>query len=227
MLDRPTPQKKQRHLVQEREPDTVLKPVPREARTGRMPDNLLASLRLMLIGGATDQEICTALHINRDTLYNWRDRSPQLAAMMQAYKDGFDLRIERSLAQSALGYTYQSEKIMVVDGKVERIPVTEYVQPVTAAQIFWLKNRQPWAWRDKHELDVTGDLQVTEVPDDRKLAMQMLALLREAANQPAIEHEGPTNELHSDRHAEGETGARDSGSEPSAAGPQGRRRRFA
>lgn len=190
-----------------------------------MPDELVESVRIMLRGGATDSELCSVLGINVQTLYNWRNKSPQLADLLRAHKDGFDLRIERCLAETALGYTYDSEEIKVIGKQVVRVPIKVHVQPNVAAQIIWLKNRQPWAWKDKHELDVKGDLNITEVPDDRKLAMQMLALLREATNQPLIE--GTTNELHSDRHAEGASSARDRGSEPSTAGAQGRRRRFA
>ena len=34
--------------------------------------------------------------------------------------------------------------------------VKKEVVPDTAAQIFWLKNRKPEAWRDKQNLEVSG-----------------------------------------------------------------------
>jgi hypothetical protein len=36
---------------------------------------------------------------------------------------------------------------------VTRVPVRKHVPPDTAACIFWLKNRRPALWRDRHEID--------------------------------------------------------------------------
>lgn len=38
--------------------------------------------------------------------------------------------------------------------------VTKEVQPDTTAQIFWLKNRKPVVWRDKHEMEHSGEMEV-------------------------------------------------------------------
>jgi hypothetical protein len=36
---------------------------------------------------------------------------------------------------------------------VEQVPYIERYPPDTTAAIFWLKNRRPKAWRDKHEME--------------------------------------------------------------------------
>ncbi|MDL5066676.1 helix-turn-helix domain-containing protein, partial [Clostridioides difficile] len=36
--------------------------------------------------------------------------------------------------------------------------VTKHVVPDTTAQIFWLKNRKPAEWRDKRDIEHSGNL---------------------------------------------------------------------
>ena len=49
---------------------------------------------------------------------------------------------------------------------------TKEMPPDTRAQIFWLKNRQPKHWREKHEVDHTTDgekmsyVRIFELPND-------------------------------------------------------------
>jgi len=38
--------------------------------------------------------------------------------------------------------------------------VTKEVQPDTTAQIFWLKNRKPLEWRDKQDVEHSGNMNV-------------------------------------------------------------------
>lgn len=43
-----------------------------------------------------------------------------------------------------------------MENGVETKRVTKEVAPDVTAQIFWLKNRKPEAWRDKQNLEVSG-----------------------------------------------------------------------
>jgi len=45
--------------------------------------------------------------------------------------------------------------------KITKI-VTKEVQPDTTAQIFWLKNRRPEAWRDKQEVEHSGTMKLED-----------------------------------------------------------------
>src|SRR5690349_18369107 len=60
--------------------------VPRSLRASPFDPELLRPLQLMLAGGATDFEIADALGVHKDTLYDWKRQSPELAAMMLASK---------------------------------------------------------------------------------------------------------------------------------------------
>ena len=52
-----------------------------------------------------------------------------------------------------MGYTYDSEKLLVVQGEVVREPIREHVPPDVRAAEFWLRNRRPDRWKDAKQLE--------------------------------------------------------------------------
>ena len=67
-------------------------------------------------------------------------------------KDVADARVERSLYNRAVGYTFDSVKIMQDKGRPVVVPYREHVPPDPGAGFNWLKNRRPEEWRDRREL---------------------------------------------------------------------------
>lgn len=109
--------------------------------------------------GATDMELADFFEVSDRTIYRWQTQHPGFCQSLKAGKSEADDRVERSLYHRAVGYTFQSEKIVTVSmgnnqgSSVERVPVLEHVPPDTTAMIFWLKNRRAGDWRDKIEMD--------------------------------------------------------------------------
>ena len=74
-----------------------------------------------------------------------------------------DSQIEQSLYKLGNGYTYEEKEEIVevgTDGRPKPLRIrktTKYIPPNVTAQIFWLKNRRPSAWRDR----IAGDFTVT------------------------------------------------------------------
>lgn len=81
-----------------------------------------------------------------------------------------------SLYHRAIGYSYGAVKIFMHDGKPVEVP------PDVAACIFWLKNRRPHLWRDKHDMTVAK-----APPDNRSVMEQWHDLLRDMEAAGAIE----------------------------------------
>ena len=46
----------------------------------------------------------------------------------------------------------------MVDKEPLIVPMIKQYPPDTTAGIFWLKNRRPNEWREKQEINVTGDM---------------------------------------------------------------------
>lgn len=106
--------------------------------------------------GATDADLADALGVTIPTIWAWSSKYPDFFKAKNSGKDAFDPLVERSLAQRALGYTFDSEEIKVIDGEVRRVRVRKHVPPDVTACIFWLKNRRPALWRDVNRFEHTG-----------------------------------------------------------------------
>lgn len=128
--------------------------------------------------GATDEEMAGFFEVAVSTFYLWKNQHPEFSEALKSAKAAADDRVERSLYNRAVGYTFDSEKVFQFQGQVVRAPVKEHVPPDTTAAIFWLKNRRSKEWRDvrQHEIGEPGDF---ERMTDEEL---MKALSEEAAN---------------------------------------------
>lgn len=108
--------------------------------------------------GATDREMADFFAVNEATLNRWKLEHQDFCASLKAAKEQADNRVERSLYNRAVGYSFDSEKVFHFQGAITRAPVVEHVSPDVTACIFWLKNRQPEQWRDKPDGPSGDDL---------------------------------------------------------------------
>lgn len=103
--------------------------------------------------GLTDEQIAKNIGIGERTLYEWKEKYPQISQSLKKGKEVVDYQVENALLSSAL------------DGN-------------TTAQIFWLKNRRPDKWRDKQkdEADNTAleklDNILDEIREDAKRSVK-------------------------------------------------------
>jgi hypothetical protein len=107
--------------------------------------------------GATDEDLAIAFGVTIKCVIEWRAKHPQFGEALKIGKSEADDRVERSLYQRAVGYTYESCKILMSAGakKPVIVPYLEHVPPDTTAAIFWLKNRQPAHWRDAWQIEAS------------------------------------------------------------------------
>lgn len=157
---------------------------------GEHRDEMLNDAKELSRSGATDFEIAQHFGVKLQTIRSWRSRDAGFNAACQHYQMVADGRVEASLYERAVGYSYASEEIRVVDKRVVRVKVVKHVEPSVQAQIFWLKNRQGDRWKDAPEGQMPGQINVNMPDTDpRTLAMAIIAALREAAmqgkNEPA------------------------------------------
>lgn len=109
--------------------------------------------------GLTDLQIAHNLGISEDTFYTYKNKYTEFSEALKKGKEVIDFEVENALLKRALGYKYDEITKELVDGvMVETKRVTKEVQPDTTAQIFWLKNRKPKEWRDKKDVEMSGEL---------------------------------------------------------------------
>jgi hypothetical protein len=82
---------------------------------------------------------------------------PDFLGSLKAGKTEADNRVERSLYERAVGYSYEAVKIFMPANRAKPVyaPYIEHVPPDTTAGIFWLKNRDPQNWRDQQNIEHT------------------------------------------------------------------------
>lgn len=130
------------------------------------PNNLLI-LGAWARDGLTDEDIAHNIGISRSTLKEWKKKIPAISATLNTNKAIADIRVENALFKKAIGCTVTEKvisKIKNPDGTVTETErtVERELPPDTTAGIFWLKNRKPKDWRDKQEVELSGNVGMTD-----------------------------------------------------------------
>ena len=113
--------------------------------------------------GLIDEQIAYNIGITRETLSQWKNKYSDISDALKKGKEVVDRQVENALLKRALGYEY--DEITTEYGK-ETKRVTKQVVPDTTAQIFWLKNRKPDQWRDKRDIEHSGEIGGVVIVDD-------------------------------------------------------------
>lgn len=107
--------------------------------------------------GATDLEVAQAFDVNIRTIHRWKLNHSEFREALEVGKDLANKRVEESLYKRAVGYTIDTEKVIVVQGEVHRIEIMEHYPPDVKACEIWLRNRDPENWRTPTNLKVDVD----------------------------------------------------------------------
>lgn len=124
--------------------------------------------------GMIDEEIWKKLGIGKTAYYRYQLNYENFRNAVKRGKAPVDVEVENSLLKRTRGYDYEETMIEYKPGKkkkedeepdtVKMIRKTrKQVAPDVTAQIFWLKNRRPHLWKDKHDVSLGGNLNVTVI----------------------------------------------------------------
>lgn len=106
--------------------------------------------------GATDAQIADFFGVTEQTVNNWKKAHPSFFESLKGGKIHADGQVSARLFERATGYSHDEDKIFCnAAGEVTRVATVKHYPPDSTAAIFWLKNRRPDLWRDRHE--VTGE----------------------------------------------------------------------
>lgn len=124
--------------------------------------------------GATEEEICQKLGISISSFALYKAEYSELSESLKRGKSDADDAVEAALFKRATGYTTEEVKTNTyVDNnnnqKQFRTSITREIPPDTTAAIFWLKNRRPEKWRDRHELGIDGNIPVKLIEEEKNL----------------------------------------------------------
>lgn len=147
--------------------------------------------------GLTEEQIAGNLGISLKTLAVYKLEHSDFLHALKKGKEVTDFEVENALNKRARGYRYEEvtkelvmckdkdeEPLMDKDGNVvyKLMPVkvvVKEVPPDVGAIALWLKNRKPEEWRDRRDVNVTGNLDVKSISDEELAAR--IALLEDIA----------------------------------------------
>lgn len=104
--------------------------------------------------GATDQDLAFVFGVSDTSIDTWKLKHPEFLGAITRGKHHADAQVGKALYDRAIGFEWQEDiavKIRLPDRSedVKVVTVTRRAPPDTVACIFWLKNRQKNAWREK------------------------------------------------------------------------------
>lgn len=115
--------------------------------------------------GLIDEQIAKNLGVAYSTFREYVSKHSALSATLKRGKEVVDREVENALLKRALGYKYNEvtqELVTNEDTGKQELAVTKViikeVAPDTTAQIFWLKNRKPKDWRDRKDVEHSGNI---------------------------------------------------------------------
>jgi hypothetical protein len=138
--------------------------------------------------GATDRELADFFKIAESTLNLWKLQHAEFSEALKLGKDEADKRVEQSLYHRALGYSHPDVHISNFQGDVTLTPITKVYPPETTACIFWLKNRNPEAWRDRveHTGKDGGPIETADVSETER-ARRIAFVLQQGLAKPTVQ----------------------------------------
>lgn len=118
--------------------------------------------------GMIEREIAKKLGISVCTLNEYKKRYPEFLQSLKEGKKPVDVAVEKALLKRATGYDVDTEEVEY-DGNgnlIKKKLGKNHVKPDPTSMIFWLKNRRPDKWRDKQDVEMTGDIKIVMDEDD-------------------------------------------------------------
>lgn len=114
--------------------------------------------------GYLDKEICEYCDVNINTFYSWKQKHPDFAEALRKAKHKINDKIEAQAYKRAMGYMVTETKTIYgtnEDGEEEVIRIEKHQKHIpsdTKVLLMLLKNRMPERYRDKKEVELSGEL---------------------------------------------------------------------
>jgi hypothetical protein len=107
----------------------------------------------LCLHGFTDSQIGEFFNVNESTINRWKIKHPEFCKSIKRSKQDFDRKVERALAERAIGYSHEETHISNYQGKITKTQFTKHYPPDVVACIYWLNNRQSEQWASRKAID--------------------------------------------------------------------------
>lgn len=114
----------------------------------------LAAIKSWARRGLTVEQIAYNMNISKNTLVAWKYKYPEIEEALWMGRETADMIIENALYERAKGITVTETKTTMGTRGVETVTVEKKIPGDVNAQMFWLKNRQLNAWKERREEEI-------------------------------------------------------------------------
>jgi len=158
----------------------------------------------LCLAGATNRDLADSFEVSHSTIDNWLQKHPEFAQSVKRGGALADGRVAHGLYSRAIGYTYETTRVVLHRGEPVSVPQTVHKPPDVRACTFWLRNRRPQQWRDgpKPPQDEGPDLSAA-----LNEAFERACLAGEAEAGGAASVESASAQRLEDAHVVGDGGA--------------------
>ena len=166
------------------------KPSPKPKEGGQKYHDGIPALVRSLVGrskhGLTDAELAKKIGVAVRTIHRWKKDHPEFRDALVETKAILDARVEMSLFRRATGYPVTKTEVTTEDGtETKRVTKTEEIAPDVQACRLWLMNRDPERWRDRQQVEHSGEIKI----DDARAVL--LARLQARVPGRTVEEDAP------------------------------------
>ena len=109
--------------------------------------------------GATNKSLGDFFNVSEQTIDNWKIKHKDFFGSIKEGKDYYDTEaIEHSLAKKAMGYMITEEREEVSEDGIKKVKITKHIPASDTAMIYWLNNRSRGRFRQKQEIEHSGEV---------------------------------------------------------------------
>lgn len=119
------------------------------------PDHL-DHVTAIAVRGLTDSEMAVMMNISDTLMDSWKAYYPTFAAAIEDGRTRADVEVVQALHKNAIGHDYETDEVVKTRTGGMVLTVKKHVPGETAAQKFWLQNRQPAHWNIGQNVSIGG-----------------------------------------------------------------------
>lgn len=115
--------------------------------------------------GKTMKQLAQFLGISKSTLYQWKDKYDKLSDAISRGRAKADDLIEESCYEAARGMWIEEEQAFQnkTTGEITIITVRKQLPPNPILTKYWLNNRKPQEWREKKDVEMSGEIKTLKI----------------------------------------------------------------
>lgn len=136
---------------------------PKRGRPTKYKEEYAKQAEKICLLGATDEFLADYFEVAVSTIQKWKLDHSDFSDSIKRGKAEADLKVAESLYHRACGYSHPEVKTATHEGRItDSQEFIKHYAPDPTAAIFWLKNRQPKEWRDKQEVEHSGQIDIAD-----------------------------------------------------------------